>query len=61
VTDHGGLTATVGTYMKAAGKKPGDIFMSGFDMSAATVDAIKSGYENLVTRLSTLGAHIRKF
>jgi simple sugar transport system substrate-binding protein len=48
VTDHGGLTATVGTYMKAAGKKPGDIFMAGFDMSAATVDAIKSGYENLV-------------
>jgi simple sugar transport system substrate-binding protein len=48
VTDHGGLTATVGTYMKAASKKPGDIFMAGFDMSAATVDAIKSGYENLV-------------
>ena len=48
VTDHGGLTATVGTYMKAAGKAPGSIFMAGFDMSAATVDAINSGYENLV-------------
>jgi len=48
VTDHGGLTATAGTYMQAAGKKPGDIFMAGFDMSPATADAIKSGYENLV-------------
>jgi simple sugar transport system substrate-binding protein len=48
VTDHGGLTATVGTYLKAAGKNPGDIFMAGFDMSAATVDAIQSGYLNLV-------------
>ena len=48
VTDHGGVTATVGTYLQAAGKKPGDIFMAGFDMSPATVDAIKSGYENLV-------------
>ncbi len=48
VTDHGGLTATVGTYLQAASKKPGDIFMAGFDMSPATVDAIKSGYENLV-------------
>jgi simple sugar transport system substrate-binding protein len=48
VTDHGGLTATVGTYMQAANKKPGDIFMAGFDMSPATADAITSGYENLV-------------
>jgi len=48
VTDHGGLTATVGTYLKAAGKNPGDIFMAGFDLSPATADAIKSGYENLV-------------
>jgi len=48
VTDHGGLTATVGTYLKAAGKNPGDIFMAGFDMSPATVDAINSGYLQLV-------------
>ncbi len=48
VTDHGGVTATVGTYLQAAGKKPGDIFMAGFDMSPATVVAIQSGYENLV-------------
>ncbi len=48
ITDHGGLTATAATYMQAAHKNPGDIFMAGFDMSPATVDAIKSGYENLV-------------
>lgn len=48
VTDHGGLTATAGTYLQAAGKKPGDIMMAGFDLSPATVDAIKAGWMNLV-------------
>jgi simple sugar transport system substrate-binding protein len=48
VTDHGGLTATAASYMQAAGKKAGDIKMAGFDLSPATVDAIKSGYMNLV-------------
>jgi len=42
--DHGALTSTVGTYMKAAGKNPGDIYCAGFDLSAASVDAINSGY-----------------
>jgi len=48
VTDHGGLTATIPTYLQAAGKKPGDIFMAGFDLSPATADGIKSGAVNLV-------------
>jgi simple sugar transport system substrate-binding protein len=48
VTDHGGLTATTETYLKAAGKKPGDINMAGFDLSAATVAAIQGGWTNLV-------------
>jgi len=48
VTDHGALTATVGTYLKAAGKKPGDVYAAGFDLSPAGLDAIKSGYLNLV-------------
>lgn len=48
VTDHGGLTATAGTYLQAAGKKPGDIKMAGFDLSPATTDAIKAGWMNLV-------------
>ncbi len=48
VTDHGGLTATAETYMKAASKKPGDIKIAGFDLSPATITAIKNGYTNLV-------------
>lgn len=48
VTDHGGLTATAETYMKAAGKKAGDINIAGFDLSPATIAAIKNGYTGLV-------------
>ena len=48
VTDHGGLTATAETYLKAAGKKAGDIKMAGFDLSPATVSAIQGGWMNLV-------------
>jgi len=48
ITDHGGLTSTVGTYMKAANVKPGDIKCAGFDLSSASVDAIKAGYLGLV-------------
>ncbi len=48
VTDHGGLTATAETYMKAVRKKPGDIYIAGFDLSAATADAIKKGYTGVV-------------
>jgi len=48
VTDHGGLTATAQTYLSAAGKKPGDIDLAGFDMSPATVTAIQGGWTGLV-------------
>lgn len=48
VTDHGGLTATAATYMKAANKEPGSVYFGGFDVSPATTDAITSGYLNLV-------------
>jgi len=48
ITDHGALTATMGTYLKAANKKPGDIFGAGFDLSAATADAIKEGWVGAV-------------
>jgi simple sugar transport system substrate-binding protein len=48
VTDHGGLTATAETYLKAAGKKAGDINIAGFDLSPATVSAIKDGWTGLV-------------
>ena len=48
VTDHGGLTATAETYLKAAGKKPGEIHIAGFDLSPATVAAMKGGWTELV-------------
>jgi len=48
VTDHGGLTATAETYLKAAGKNPGDIKIAGFDLSPATVTAIQGGWTGLV-------------
>ncbi|MDK2896494.1 MAG: simple sugar transport system substrate-binding protein [Candidatus Atribacteria bacterium] len=48
VTDHGALTATMGTFFKAAGLGPDDVVGAGFDLSAATLDAIRSGYTDLV-------------
>ena len=48
VTDHGGLTATAQTYLKAAHKGPNDIGIAGFDLSPATLDAIKGGWTDLV-------------
>jgi simple sugar transport system substrate-binding protein len=39
VTDHGGLTATLETYLKAAGKGPMISMASAFDMSPATLAA----------------------
>lgn len=48
VTDHGGLTATLETYLKAAGKGPDDIFGAGFDLSPATLAAIRGGWTDLV-------------
>ncbi len=46
--DHGNLTSSIPTYMKAANLAPGKVYMSGFDASAATVQGIKDGYVNLV-------------
>jgi simple sugar transport system substrate-binding protein len=48
ITDHGALTATAETYMKATRKNPGEIYIAGFDLSAATVDAIRKGYVGVV-------------
>jgi simple sugar transport system substrate-binding protein len=46
--DHGNLTSTIPTYMKAANLAPGSIYAAGFDMSPATVKGIQDGYINLV-------------
>lgn len=44
ITDHGALTSELANYLKTAGKKPGEIFGVGFDLSPATVSAIKEGW-----------------
>ncbi len=48
ITDHGALTATMQSYFESAGLGPDEIYGAGFDLSAATVRAIKSGYTDLV-------------
>jgi len=48
VTDHGALTSAGKTFLSAAGKKPGDIYLAGFDLSPATVAAIQDGWTSLV-------------
>jgi simple sugar transport system substrate-binding protein len=48
VTDHGNLTGTQQTFFEAAGKGPDDVFGAGFDLSAATVEAIRGGWTDLV-------------
>ncbi|MBN1891091.1 MAG: substrate-binding domain-containing protein [Thermoflexales bacterium] len=47
-TDHGGLTSTMETYLKAANKGPDDIYGIGFDLSSATLAAIRGGWTDLV-------------
>lgn len=46
--DHGNLTSSIPTYMKAANLQPGTVYMAGFDASASTVQGIKDGYISLV-------------
>ncbi len=48
IADHGALTATMGTYMRAANKKPGEIYTAGFDLSSATAKAIQDGWVGVV-------------
>ena len=48
VTDHGALTATMETYLSSAGFGPDDVIGAGFDLSSATVEAIRGGWTDLV-------------
>ncbi len=48
ITDHGNLTGTIQTFLQAAGKKPGEVYAAGFDMSGNAVTAIQSGWLQLV-------------
>jgi simple sugar transport system substrate-binding protein len=49
ITDHGNLTGTIATFLQAAGKKPGDIFAAGFDVSGNAVTAIQGGWLQLTS------------
>jgi simple sugar transport system substrate-binding protein len=48
VTDHGALTATLESYLTSAGLGPDDVYAAGFDLSPATVEAIRGGWTDLV-------------
>jgi simple sugar transport system substrate-binding protein len=48
VTDHGALTATLETYLTSAGFGKDDVYAAGFDLSSATVEAIRGGWTDLV-------------
>ena len=48
VTDHGALTATLETFLSSAGFGPDDVIGAGFDLSPATVEAIRGGWTDLV-------------
>ena len=46
--DHGNVTSTAQAYLDAAGLSPDKVYVAGFDLSPVTVDAVKSGYVDLV-------------
>lgn len=48
VTDHGNLTGTQEAFLTAAGLGPDDVYTAGFDLSIATVEAIRGGWTDLV-------------
>lgn len=48
VFDGGGTTAAAEQYMRAAGKKPGEIIVIGFDLTPGSVKGIKDGYIQMV-------------
>ena len=46
--DGGGTTAAAADYLKAIGKKPGEIIVIGFDLTPGSVKGLKEGYVQLV-------------
>ena len=48
ITDHGNLTGTQQQYFEAAGLGADAVFGAGFDLSGATVEAIRGGWTDLV-------------
>jgi simple sugar transport system substrate-binding protein len=48
VPGHGGITAVLDKVLKQAGKKPGEVITSGFDISSAAIQGVKDGYITVV-------------
>ena len=48
VIDHGALTAQSGNALRSAGIGPDEVHVSGFSLSPATAEAIRTGYLDLV-------------
>lgn len=48
VPGHGGITAVLGRVLEDAGKAPGEITTSGFDISPGAIQAVKDGYLTVV-------------
>lgn len=49
VVDHGSITAATPTILKNLGKKPGEVIITGFDLSGKTVEGIRNGYIGLIS------------
>ena len=56
VTDHGNLTGTQQTFFESAGLGPDDVFAAGFDLSVATVEAIRGGLDRPGDRPAAVAA-----
>lgn len=48
VPGHGGITAVLDRVLRDAGKAPGEITTSGFDISPAAIEGVKEGYITVV-------------
>ena len=48
IFDHGNLTSTSRSFLESAGLGADDIYVSGFDLSPATVQNVKDGWTDLV-------------
>ncbi|MCP4380652.1 MAG: substrate-binding domain-containing protein [Hyphomicrobiales bacterium] len=48
VAGHGGITAVLDKVLEGAGKEPGEIATSGFDISSAAIQGVKDGYVTVI-------------
>ncbi|MGI9484432.1 MAG: substrate-binding domain-containing protein [Geminicoccaceae bacterium] len=48
VPGHGGITAVLDKVLQGAGKAPGEVIASGFDLSSAAIQGVKDGYITVI-------------